>query len=1112
MKKSPRLIFPLLFVLASLSSHAQIWNYYGTTVQQSCQCYQLTVDNVTGQAGSMWNLNQLNLTNPFDFSFDVFLGTHDDGADGIVFVLQNTNNTAPPSLGGGLGYSGFPNQSIGVEFDTYDNGVGVGDIPQDHIGIDVNGNTSIPIAGPVQMSSTSGDVEDGGWHTARFVWDPSTQTLTIYFDGVFRLQYTFPGGLANSIFAGSPNVYWGWTGATGGAFNEQDVCVHFTSDFNGGSNYTSCGVDTVHFQSLATSGLSNIVDYAWDFNDGTPIVHAQNPIHTFPNTGVYNVQLVITDQSLCTASQTHQVTIYPVPVITPTHTNVGCFGANTGDATATVSNGTQPFAAVWSSVPSSVNPNGPTTFTNTNLIAGNYSVTVTDVNTCSSSATYTITEPAAALTASVTSTNVTCFGMNDGTAAITIGGGTAPYTYLGNPILAGVTNLTNLPPANYGATVLDANGCSQTIAFTITEPTDIVINETHTNIRCFGDATGDITLTVTGGVGPNYSYNWNPNVSLSNTATTLVAGQYDITVIDQTNCQKTKPVTLTQPNQALTVTPQSTDVTCFGFSNGTITLTTIGGTPAYTYTWNPNTTNTTSSATGLAPNTYAITVEDANNCSSLQTIIISQPAQPLAHAPASTDLTCFQSNDGTLALNETGGTSPYTYLWNSVLVTGSSATALPIGNYNVTVTDAKGCIDTGMFLIVQPPLLTSSETHVDVLCNGNATGSINITVNGGTSAYTYNWNPNVSSTDSAVNILAGLYSVTVTDTHGCSLVQTATVLEPTALLLSTSETDVLCNGDSTGSITAIATGGVPAYNFSITPDGVNYIPSTTGQFSNILAGTYTVQVTDQHACVTTMTETVNEPPLLSAAVIPTPATCYHYSDGRLDVVASGGVPSYSYEFSTRATLDTGLITGLPAGTYAVTVTDANACTFSDSAHVIEPDSVLIEISPNPTEVKLGEELQLTSTSNQTGNVHFVWTPKFGLSCYDCAAPVFDGVYSQPYLVVATNDAGCIGTFNFTAKVIPLYDIFIPNVFTPNGDGTNDYWQIFGNLRGLKQVEVAVFNRIGEKVFESRDIDFKWDGNYKGTISPVGVYSYYAKFVWMNNHSDSDYKGTITLIH
>jgi gliding motility-associated-like protein len=206
-----------------------------------------------------------------------------------------------------------------------------------------------------------------------------------------------------------------------------------------------------------------------------------------------------------------------------------------------------------------------------------------------------------------------------------------------------------------------------------------------------------------------------------------------------------------------------------------------------------------------------------------------------------------------------------------------------------------------------------------------------------------------------------------------------------------------------------------------------------------------------------------------------------------------------------------LFSGLAAGSYSVTITDQNGCSVTQVAAITEPDSVIISILPNPLEVKLGESLQLNTTTNQGGLLSYQWTPSFGLSCADCSNPVFEGVYSQPYQVTITNEDGCFGTSAVVVTVVPNYDLFFPNAFTPNTDGTNDTWQMFGNKNSMKQIEVMVFNRIGEKVFESNDLNFSWDGKFKGVESPNAVYVYTAKIVWLNNHSDSDYKGTITLI-
>ncbi|HLP20226.1 MAG TPA: gliding motility-associated C-terminal domain-containing protein, partial [Chitinophagales bacterium] len=235
--------------------------------------------------------------------------------------------------------------------------------------------------------------------------------------------------------------------------------------------------------------------------------------------------------------------------------------------------------------------------------------------------------------------------------------------------------------------------------------------------------------------------------------------------------------------------------------------------------------------------------------------------------------------------------------------------------------------------------------------------------------------------------------------------------------------------------------------------------------------------------------------------------------GSILVTPAGGTPGFSFAFSTTEVNTTGSLTGLSAGTYGYTLTDANGCQVTDNnVDITEPDSLTLSVTPTPVEVKLGNTLQLQTTTNYSGTVNYNWTPQFGLTCYDCADPVFDGIYSQPYTVILTTPEGCTGTAKFEVTVIPNYDIFIPNAFTPNGDGVNDFWEIFGNLPGIKQIEVMVFNRIGEKVFESNDINFKWDGDFKGTDAPPGVYTYTAKFVWINNHSDANYRGTVTLLH
>ena len=474
-----------------------------------------------------------------------------------------------------------------------------------------------------------------------------------------------------------------------------------------------------------------------------------------------------------------------------------------------------------------------------------------------------------------------------------------------------------------------------------------------------------------------------------------------------------------------------------------------------------------------------------------------------------TNVLCFGDSTGSIVSIAAGGTPGYSYTWNPNVGSTSSVTHLSQGNYSTTVTDANGCKAIKATTITQPPLLSSTLTDSNVRCFGSLTGYIILGPTGGVTPYNYNWSPAVSTTDSAMNIAAGNYTVTLTDANGCSLTKSATITQPAqALSLTAVATPVLCYGQTTGTIVVAASGGTPAYSFLIT-DGGAPITSATDTFKNLAPATYEVYVTDHNACPDSTTATVGQPPQLLDSLGSLSPKCYHYSDGEVVVVAQGGTPGYRYAFSNGDT--TNIAANLPAGTYSVTITDHSGCTVEDSATLTQPDSVLIDVTPTPVQVDLGDQLQLSTTSNQTGTVKYSWAPDFGLSCYDCPDPVFNGVYSQPYNVRATNQDSCFGTFAFTVTVVPDYAVFFPNAFTPGHGSANAYWQIFGKKEAMKQISVSVFDRIGEKVFESNDINFMWDGTFKGHPAVQGVYTYMARIVWLNNYTEKLFEGTITLL-
>lgn len=634
------------------------------------------------------------------------------------------------------------------------------------------------------------------------------------------------------------------------------------------------------------------------------------------------------------------------------------------------------------------------------------------------------------------------------------------------------------------------------------------------NVACYGDATGSIALTVNGGTGPGYSYSWNQNVSTTNQANNIAAGNYNITITDQANCTKDTLVAVTQPAAPLSTTTVFTDVTCFGFNDGTITTTPAGGTGNYNYAWSPNSGNS-GAVTGLGAGTFTVTITDANNCTITDQASIIEPAAALTLVPAQTDLLCNGVSTGQATVTASGGTAPYSYTWNPNAGNGSTITNLAAGQYNLTVTDDHTCTATVSYTLTQPPALTVTAAVTDAQCNGNADGQITLTAGGGTVAadYGYQWAaPVTSTTNIADNLNATTYAFTITDDNNCTLTSTATVNQPAILQTTVSIDDVICFGENSGIVTAQPSGGTPQYALTITADGVNFQSDVNNRFVNLIADDYVVIVNDANGCTDTTQITINEPALITNTFTPTDITCFGYNDGRITFTATnGGIPGYTYTLDNGTQNNTGAFTGLTPGNYTITVSDANNCTILETTTITEPDALSIDVTPDPVTVKIGETIQLQTTVNQTGAVTYDWQPPMGLDCYDCAAPVFSGNYSATYTVTLTNSLGCTGTSQVTVTVIPNYDVFVPNVFTPNGDGTNDTWGIFGNLPGIKQIEIAVFNRIGEKVYQSNDVNFQWDGNYKGAPAPPGVYVYTAKFVWLNNHSDNDYKGTITLM-
>jgi gliding motility-associated-like protein len=750
----------------------------------------------------------------------------------------------------------------------------------------------------------------------------------------------------------------------------------------------------------------------------------------------------VTDANGCTV--TTSVTITQPPVLTATTgpaTNVKCNGGATGSDIVTAAGGTPNYTYSWSTIPVQ------TSSAATGLTAGTYTVTVTDANGCTATASVTITQPPVLTAIIGPATNVKCNGGNNGSDVVTAGGGTPNYTYSWSTIPVQTSSTaTGLTAGSYTVTVTDANGCTATASVTVTQPPVLTATAgPATNVLCNGSATGSDIVTAGGGT-PNYTYSWTTiPVQTTANATGLSAGTYTCTVTDANGCTATTSVTITQPT-ALNATTTTVSSTC-GNANGSATANPTGGTGTYTYSWATSPVQTTQTATNLTAGTYTVTVTDANGCTFTTTATVANITGETVNITTIVNVLCNGGNNGSASPTVTGGTGPYTYSWStSPPQTSSTATGLTAGSYTLSVTDANGCLATASVTITQPPLLIASTNGiVNVLCNAGSNGSATANPTGGTPNYTYSWNTiPVQTTPTATGLSAGTYTVTVTDANGCTATASATITQPPVLTVTTAApTNILCNGGNNGSDIATAGGGTPNYTYSWNTTPVQTTPTATG----LSAGTYTITVTDANGCTATANVTVTQPTALTCTTTFVPATC-SYANGSATAAPGGGTPGYTYSWNTIPVQTTPTATGLTAGTYTVTITDANGCTLTTSCIVnnIPGETVSIASSVN---VSCNGGNNGSATPLVTGG-----TPNYTYSWSTIPVQTTSnatGLTAGTYTLTVTDANGCIATASVTISQPPVLTVTTSaptnvlcnggnngsDIATPNG-GTGPY--------------------------------------------------------------------------
>lgn len=675
--------------------------------------------------------------------------------------------------------------------------------------------------------------------------------------------------------------------------------------------------------------------------------------------------------------------------ITANVTPQACPSGSTGSIDLSLTGGTSPLTYSWS--------NGAGSQDIGNLLPGTYSVTVTDAGSCVGAAVYTVSAAVPiAVTSSVVDENC---GDMEGTIDITPQGGTGPYTYSwsNGPTTEDVQNLAQ---GTYTVTVTDSKGCTKTTSYSVLNLVGNCIpncdlslqNSTVSNETC-GNNNGSINLQVYTTHYP-LSASWSngsSNISLSN----LAAGVYSVTLNDAEGCAVTQTYTLVNQTNGLAISNTSTSNETCGNGNGSINITLSGGAQPYAYNW--STGATTEDVVSLSAGTYSVTVTDANGCSVTQAYTLANNAGSLTQTYGNAMDELCGNGQGSIDITISGGNSPYTYSWSNG-ATSQDLIGLSAGTYSCVITDQSGCkISTPSYTVAnQSGGFSLFNTDADNEVCSNGAGSITLFLTGGNAPYTYTWSTGAN-TSSIANLSAGNYSCTVTDASGCAINTDNIVIvnDPGTLALTNVTSTAETCSNNAGALSISFTGGTSPYTIQWSTG------ATTATIVNLGAGSYTCQITDAQGCVTGTSASVsnNAGTLVINNLVATNETCGDQS-GAVTLLTGGGTAPLTYSWSNGA--GTQNISNLHAGTFSVTVTDANGCTANNSVTVSNNAGTLGASITSQSSPLCGNNNGAINISVSGGTTPYTYTWSNGATTEDVSA-LAPGTYS-----CSVSDAtGCV---------------------------------------------------------------------------------------------------------
>ncbi len=744
-----------------------------------------------------------------------------------------------------------------------------------------------------------------------------------------------------------------------------------------------------------------------------------------------------------------------------------------------------------SGTPATDNTQGPVTVQwNT---AGTYNMTLhVDDQGCTGDTSMTVTvlpQP----TVTLATTDVLCNGGNDGSITATPNTGLQPFTYLWNDPMAQTTVIADsLTAGTYTVSFIDVFGCSNTASGTIFEPTPLALSVQTIDILCYGGSDGQISTVVTGGI-PPYSYNWS-NGQISSGISNLFAGNYTVTVTDSNGCIVIGSAILYEPQQAMQLSFSSTDISCNGFSDGSAVATVTGGTAPYSYNWDDGQTTTT--AQNLVAGIHCITVTDAHGCQINDCATLTEPTT-LTYTTATVPATCNGYNDGSASITVQGGTLSYNYLWSSGN-SSSSVNSLFAGNYSVTVTDANGCIISSSVTVTEPDILVVTLPGNYQICD-NIQTTIDASGTGGTFPYNFQWNTGDASQSITVSPhQSTTYVVTITDSHNCTNDNSITIdIFPDLYINAFANTDSVCPGDPIVIMANFGGGTGGPYYF--------YVDSVLSNFPAVEYPqdnhTYLVEIKDDCDYVAS--------DQISVGLYPVPAISFssditegcppllvHFNES-----TSCDLCSYTWNFGDNDPANLSFAHS-PVHTYhesgvydvSLSVVNSNGCSNISTF----PQMITVYPAPHAQFSTIPSVISILSSNVQFWNLtthgeNYYWSFGDGDSSLKVSPYHFyadTGDYQV--ILIAESDLGCLDTAKKTITVQPEMTFWAPTAFSPNGDGVNDVFYVYGYGVDTATFHLTIFDRWGESIFETDNFFKGWNGIVNGNKpANTGVYVWYA---------------------